>query len=266
MGWVSRASNMNGTDARGSSASHELVYFIRLTNASCDEALGKLQGPLSFLGEVDLLYMDFIKAVGGIKSPTAGILLLNAHASLRAGIRLALSGQLLPVFMTLRGSIESSLYANAIVVEPHLQKVWLDRNKDKTSKEVCRSAFSINKMFRSIERAQEREFAERLKDVYEATIDFGAHPNSHSLLQSTHIKELDGGKHAVNFAYIHGLDSFELRQSLVACADVGVVVFFVALICFHKHPHVSDLNDRALELQDKLPSFVKSLGLGGPDG
>lgn len=70
--------------------------------------------------------MDFVKAAGGIKPAAAAILLLNAHASWRASIRLALSGQLLPVFMTLRGSIESSLYANSMIVEPELQQIWLD--------------------------------------------------------------------------------------------------------------------------------------------
>ncbi|MDR4499109.1 MAG: hypothetical protein MRK02_14505 [Candidatus Scalindua sp.] len=251
---------------QGTTELSELNYFVRLTNTSCDEALVTLKKPLDFLASVDLLYMDFIKAAGGIKPSTAGILLLNAHALLRSGIRLALSGQLLPVFMTLRGSIESSLYANAMVVEPQLQKVWLDRNKDQTSKEACRNAFSINKMFRYLEQANERDFAEGLRDVYGATIDFGAHPNSHSLIRSMHIEELDGGAHTVNFAYIRGPDSFELRQSLVAYAEVGVAVFFVALICFDKHPNVSDLNEHALRLQAQVPSFVNSLGLGGPDG
>ncbi len=256
---------MTEKDIQRTTELSELDYFIRLANRSCDEALEKLEGPLGFLATVDLLYMDFFKAAGGINIPTAGILLLNAHSSLRAGIRLALSGQLLPVFMTLRGSIESSLYANAMIVDPQLQKVWLDRNNDQMSKDACRNAFTINKMFRYLEQAHDQEFTNGLRDVYEAIIDFGAHPNSHSLIRSTHIEELSGGDHAVNFAYIHGPDSFELRQSLVACAEVGVVVFFVALICFDKHPNVSNLNERALRLQAQVPSFVNSLGLASSD-
>lgn len=254
---------MTERGAQETSKLSELDYFIRLTNESCVEALEKLEEPLGFLAKVDLMYMDFIKEAGGIKPPTAAILLLNAHSLFRAGIRLALSGQLLPVFMTLRGSIESSLYANAMVVNPQLQQVWLDRNKDQTAKDSCRNAFTVKKMFRCLEQAHDKEFAEGLRDVYGSTIDFGAHPNSHSIIRSTDIEEIDDGGHAVNFAYIHGADSFELRQSLVACAEVGVAVFFIALICFDEHPEVSDLNERALDLQAQVPLFAKDLGLAG---
>lgn len=252
-------------DAQRTAGQSELDYFIRLANESCNEALGKLEEPLGFISAVDLLYMDFIKRAGGIKSAAAGILLINAHSCFRAAVRLALSGQLLPVFMTLRGSIESALYANAMIVDPALQNVWLERNKDRASRNTCRNAFTINKMLRYLEQAHNQEFAEFVRDVYGATIDFGAHPNSHSLIRSTHIEELDSGDHAVNVTYIHGADSFELRQSLVACAEIGVAVFFVALISFEKHPDMSDLNERALKLQAQVSSFVRSLGLDSSD-
>lgn len=256
---------MPDKDAHESTGTSELKYFVRLANSTCEEAIGELEEQLEYLESLDTLYIDFIKDAGGIKPGTAAVLLLNAHASWRASVRLALSGQLLPVFMTLRGSIESSLYANAMVVEPGLQKIWLERNNDKESKNACRNAFTISQMFRYLEQAHDKEFTDGLRDVYGATIDFGAHPNSHSVIRSTLIEELESGNHAVNFAYIHGSGSFELRQSLVACAEVGVAVFFILLICHEKHPGISELNDRALDIHTRIPSFVESLGLASYD-
>jgi hypothetical protein len=241
----------------------ELGYFLRLANECCNEALSELKDPLSFLGAIDSLYMDFIQDAGGIKPATASILLLNAHASLRAAMRLAFSGQLLPVFMTLRGCIESALYANAMVRNRELQEVWLKRDSSEDAKQTCRNEFSAGRMFRSLTKAQDREFSDRLREIYDTTIDFGAHPNNRSLITSTHIETLDTGEHALNFAYLHGVGSFELRQSLVACAEIGLAVFFVALICFEKHPRVKAINLRALELQDQVPKFIEQLGLGG---
>lgn len=245
------------------SSEQELSSFLRLANDCCNEAIDVMKTPLKYLGDIDLLYMDFIQDAGGIKPVTASILLLNAHASLRAAIRLALSGQLLPVFMTLRGSIESALYANAMVVNPELQGIWLNRDRDNSARQTCRDEFTAGKMFRYLSQAQDREFSNRLREIYDSTIDFGAHPNNRSMITSTRIEALATGEHALNFAYIHGAGSFELRQSLVACAEIGLAVFFVALICFEKPPRIEALNRKALELQDKVPNFIEKIGLGG---
>lgn len=253
------------TDKLTETNEDELGYFLRLANSCCNEALSELKGPLKFLGAIDSLYMEFIQDAGGIKPATASILLVNAHASLRAAMGLAFSGQLLPVFMALRGSIESALYANAMVQNPELQEVWLNRDRSENGRQICRNEFTAGKMFISLTQAQDREFSDRLREAYDATIDFGAHPNNRLLLSSTHIETLGTGEQALKFAYLHGGGSFELRQSLVACAEIGLTVFFAALICFQKHPRVEALNLRALELQDQLPSFVEQLGLGGDE-
>jgi hypothetical protein len=246
----------------GRSKEHELRYFLQLAGDQCKETLDELKGPLKFMGDVDSLYMDFIPDAAGIKPATASILLLNAHASLRAAMHLALSGQLVPVFMTMRGSIESALYANSMVANPALEDVWLNRDRDKRARQTCRQEFTSGKMFDYLSNAQDREFSDRIREIYDSTIDFGAHPNSRSLISSTRIEKLTTGEHALNFAYIHGIRSFELKQALVACAEIGLQVFFIALICFEKHPRLKAMNHRALELQDQVPEFIEQLGLG----
>jgi len=198
---------------------------------------------------------------GCINPSTAAVLILNAHSAFRAGIRMALSGQLLPVFMTLRGSIESVLYANAMVVNRDLESIWIDRDHDERARANCRSEFTIGKAFQYLSKAQDRQFSEALQEAYQSTIDFGAHPNSRSLLKSVRIDEIENGKHLLNFAYVHGVGSFELRQSLVACAEVGIMVFLVALICSPKHPGLEELNQRAIDLQGRGIQFVRDLGL-----
>lgn len=244
---------------------HELGYFVHLANVCCDEALDELGAPLKFLEAVDFLYMDFFREAGDIKPATASILLLNAHAAWRAAVRLALSGQILPVFMTLRGSVESALYANAMVARPELQDVWLKRDRDENARQACRDEFTAGKMFRCLTSTQDKEFSDRIREIYDSTIDFGAHPNNHSIIRSVRIEETAADEHALNFAYIHGVGSFEVRQSLVACAEIGIAIFFVALICFEKHPRQEEINKRALEVQDAIPGFVKELGLSGGD-
>ena len=86
-------------------------------------------------------------------------------------------------------------------------------------------------------------------------------PNSHLVLRSTHIEKREDGTHSVDFAYIHGSGSLEMRQSLLACLEIGVMVFFVFLLCHREHPNVAELNQRAEEIHGHITAFIKNLGL-----
>lgn len=253
------------SNAEGSKG-EELDHFFRVADESCAEARNIHAEAFSSLAKLDRLFIDFLAEAGGTKPPAAGILLLNAHALFRAALKAAMSGQLPPVFMLLRGSIESALYAHAMVVKPSLQGVWLEREKDEDSRQNCRREFSAANVFRHLEQAHEKAFADNVREAYGYTIDFGAHPNSRSLLSSTKIEAVDGA-HALDFAYIHGSGSFELRQSLVACFETGILVFFVNLLSSNEHPRTRELNDRVLALQECVPLFSKGLGFGSlPEG
>lgn len=238
-----------------------LENYLKVAEQTFQGALKDLGETVRFLGEVDSLYVSFLRQGGGIKPATSAILLLNAHASFRAAVHLAIGGQLLPVFMTLRGSIESALYANGMVADPKLTDVWLRRDQNEEARQECRDVFTVGRMFKAVTLRQDQQFADRLREMYDATIDFGAHPNNRSLLASTHIEELPTGDAALNFAYIHGSGSFEVRQSLLACVETGVSVFFLNLICFPDHAETADLNARALALQERIPELVRQLGL-----
>lgn len=237
----------------------ELDYFFRVADASYAEARNVHSQAFIFLAELDRLFVDFLPDAGGTNPTAAGVLIFNAHALFRAAIRSSMGGQLPSVFILLRGSIESALYAHAMAAKPSLQTVWLEREKDDFSRRKCRSEFSTKKVFSHLEAAHEKAFADNVREAYDHTIDFGAHPNSRSLLSSTRIEVVDG-VHSLDFAYVHGCSSFELRQSLVACFEVGMLVFFITLICSNKHPSSKELNDRALDLQEKIPAFREWLG------
>ena len=241
----------------------ELGDFIRMANDHSEEALDYFEKPLGFLSSIDALFSDFLKQVAGLNPPFSALLLLNAHASYRAAVRLAFSGQLLPSFMSLRGAVESALYAHAMVADPRLVDIWNHHGADKASRDKCRQAFSTKKMFQYLESAHEKFFADHVRDIYNSTIDFGAHPNSLSVIRSTSLSNLEDGMIGVNYAYLQGFSSFEVRQALVACAEIGLAVFFVNLLCFEEHPQVPELNEQAIVLQDQVPNFISELELGG---
>lgn len=238
--------------------------FLEVVRKVSIETEQELQKPLAYLVAIDQLFVEWIPDAGKVTPSTVSVLILNAHASFRAGLSLALSGQLLPVFMALRGALESALYANAIAFKPELQDIWLNRDQGEAPRKICRNEFKIKKMFDYLAEAQDPDFAESVRDAYDSTIDFGAHPNSQSMLRSVTITEGSGGDHALDFTYVHGPHSFELRQSFVACADIGYMVFLTAIIASKGHPKIKALNEKALSIRDDLPSFIRELGFSHP--
>lgn len=241
-----------------------LKYYLDLARNTAAEAASKLEGPLAHLERIDRLFMDFIPSAGALRPQTAGVLILNAHAALRAGIDLALSGQLLPVFMCLRGSLESALYANAMVGDKDLETIWLSRDRDAGARSKCRKAFTIENIIKHLATAQDAAFAERVMDAYQSTIDFGAHPNSRSVLRSLSVKDLPSGHRSVSFTYMYSSDSGQVGQALVACAEIGLLVFYIALIACPSTPAVTALNQRALAAQEEVNGLVRELGLLTP--
>lgn len=236
-------------------------HFVEVVNEVSSETRKELAPSISFLEEIDQLFVEWIPGAGATKPTASAVLVLNAHASFRAAICLAMSGQLLPVFMTIRGAIESVLYANAIVQNPDLEEMWLGRDKNEDARRACRTAFTVKKCFDSLATALGEEFSSVFREAYDSTIDFGAHPNCKMILRSVGVSETEGDRQRLDFTYLHGKDSFELRQSFVACAEVGLMVFLATLTCCEGHKRLRELNDQALDLQSKIPRFIRELGL-----
>lgn len=237
-----------------------LSHFLRTANNHENKALKEFKEPLKILGGIDALYMDITKEPGGANPPVSGVLFLNAHASWRAAIRLALSGQILPTFMTLRGSIESALYANAMVVNPTLQNIWIERDKSEKSRNECRKEFTAKKMFKYLSEAHDQEFSKHIENIYNSTIDFGAHPNTRSILARTKIDE-HKEHYALNFTYIKAIGTFELSQALVACAEIGISAFSICLACFKSHPTIEHFYQRITSAIDTVPLLIRAFDL-----
>jgi hypothetical protein len=107
-------------------------------------------------------------------------------SSLRAAVRLAMSGQILEPYVLLRAAIEQSWYALHIAKDPSppdRSALWLNRNVDAESKERCKEEFTARRV-RVTHEALDAESAGRLHRLYEVTINFGAHPNSAGILVS----------------------------------------------------------------------------------
>ncbi|MBW8015124.1 MAG: hypothetical protein FVQ82_02985 [Planctomycetes bacterium] len=122
----------------------------------------------------------------------------RCHSTFLGAVRLITSGQVVETYMLLRGCIENALYAHFIQTDPTLDTdspermfIWLKREDDEKSRKVCRNMFSYSKLKKNLIN-HSSELGSKISDLYEHTLDYGAHPNFLGHITTSDIK-IDGG-------------------------------------------------------------------------
>jgi len=126
-------------------------------------------------------------------------LMVRAHASVLAGLRLAMSGQTTEAFPVLRSAVELAWYALHIAKDPSPPQrltIWLNRNESDADKARCKSEFTIRNVRRTHE-GLDADTAGTMLQLYEQLIDFGAHPNQIGVMAA--MTKSESGKQ-VNFS------------------------------------------------------------------
>lgn len=201
-----------------------------------------------FVG-IDMAYRKAIDALENSKAWFEGFFLLGAHSSFLGAVRLAASTQLPETYMILRGCLENSLYGFFIHEHPELAEVWLKRHEDETSKGRVKSEFQIAPMLDLLD-LKDKTTGKAVRELYERTIDYGAHPNERALTQNLRMtKETGATKFLRN--YLSG-DGPALRLCLKTTAQVGVSSLLIFQLVIPER-------FKLLGLTDALSSLSKGL-------
>ena len=111
-------------------------------------------------------------------SPAA--FLARAYGCYLASVRISSSGQFAEAFVMFRACIENALYGYYIKENPKLGNIWVERHQSKEAKILVRKNFRFVDIFNFLI-TREPKVGPFIKDMYEKSIDFGAHPNVHSI-------------------------------------------------------------------------------------
>ncbi|HBA39304.1 MAG TPA: hypothetical protein DCZ05_06070 [Deltaproteobacteria bacterium] len=184
-------------------------------------------------------------------------LMVRAHSSLLAAIRLAMSGQLFESYAPLRSSIEQTWYALHIAKDrqpPERSEIWLCRNDNEASKAKCKSEFSV-KNVRSTHKSLDSVTAKQLHQLYETTIDLGAHPNPRGVLTAM---TKSGTDKEINYRVgILFLEPIPLLTTLRMAADVAVTVLKVFQLIFPERFKLMRLDKEITALVSELNRVFK---------
>ena len=199
-----------------------LTQFMDAARQNQFATFHNLPGAYARLRDLDGL---FLKALDHLDNPEYWVppfFFFRAHSAYRASIQLAMAGQIPESYMTLRGCLEFALYGVYMWRKPVAWDLWCARNDSPDAKKAVRREFTTTALFDAIPGLNPADRA-ATEQLYDRTIDLGAHPNQLGLFGSLKMKE---GPDALHFdsAYLMG-KSLELDLALRTSAQVGVAAF-----------------------------------------
>lgn len=217
-----------------------LSAFIDLANRNTLGAFVHYKDWFTLLQDIDSIFNKFSKNMLNVPVFYEPFLFVRAHSTYRAAIRLATSGQMPEAFSLLRGCIEYSLYGFHLNKFPSLIQTWIGRDDSEASKKKARKTLTFGKMLFELKESSEAT-GSAAQQLYERTIDAGAHPNPKTITLSMKSEETDE------------LVFFELAQlnnnpeililGFKTCAQVGICSLKIFKLVFPERFDLLGLSD-----------------------
>jgi hypothetical protein len=135
-----------------------------------------------------------------------------------------------------RSCLESAGYARLIFTSPQLSEQWLKREDDPETK----SRFT-NRAVRESIASSNTVLARIYQELYERSIDFGAHPNEKSVTLNM-VKE-SMTTQTLQFRILPG-DGLVLDHALRTCAQVGICALKVLDLVFGEQFAKLDIKEK----------------------
>ena len=198
-----------------------LVQYIAIANDTMRELWGLDNPLLKVLFQYDAYFRSDLWEHVSQTPIFANILFINAYQMFLGAVRTALSGHPAAVFPLARTALESASYGYLMEQQPILCEIWSNRHRSEVDKKACRNAFTFDKAIKSLVH-KNPDIYRLVKDLYEAAIDYGAHPNFKGVFEHVSINEdRPDGIVAVTHSCLYGSDNPETIRSIYACLEFG---------------------------------------------
>jgi hypothetical protein len=213
-----------------------LVATLENTQAHASESPELMH----LITQMDDIFHDEIFSLPLSQKPTADLLIINAYTMLLAGIREALSGHVVCVFPIVRAALESSCYAYLIANDASKADIWLERHSSEVAMKNCRNVFTAKKAV-DILRSSDPVMADYVWGYYEASIDYGAHPNNKSVIG--HLSDsgpAEEGLHGFELTSVYGKNSWQVNHALFVCVEAGQAIAYLIASSIENHPLIHE--------------------------
>lgn len=171
------------------------------------------------------------------------LLAMNSYMMLSNAVHQALSGHFVAVFPVARTALESACYAYLTSSDDKMSEIWFNRDKSKTATDKCRKVFTIRATVDRLKHLSP-DMSDYLKNLYDSSIKYGAHPNIKAISPHLHdIRLVDDKFHAFSHIGVYGENSHEVNSALMLCVDVGQAIAFLLCASAKDHPFINEKNE-----------------------
>lgn len=227
----------------------QLAAFLDVASDNVLGTYAQMRPEYATMQTVDAAYVTFMDALLNPQDPIAPLFVLQAHAAFRAAAGLAMSGQSSPAFMVMRGCLESSLYG--LYFNRHFEtfEVWAHRHDDEEARRRVKNEFTIRRL-RDCLGAIDPETNDVVGQLYEKTIDFGAHPNVLALAGAFRASRAEG-RQQFKVIYLTA-DPLTIRGTMKSVAQSGVCSLLIFRNVFAERFDLLGITDTLRELRARL--------------
>ncbi len=222
-----------------------------IENAFCNVGVSflKLKPYFELLIKTDEIFRDvsILLSYSSLDGLIAVSLFGRAKGCFFGAVRLSCSGQITETWTLLRACLENTLYAFYIAENPEYAKVWTDRHDSEDQKRKCKNVFRVGNVMKALE-AKSKGIAKEAKDLYDTTIDFGAHPNERSLFMNLE-KKISGSGFNLN---ILNPDATFMRTGLCYILLTTSTVFKIFSLIFPKEFSQANIKVKIQNLHTRM--------------
>lgn len=220
-----------------------LSEYLTATNENHNHHAKEEPHMMGMINEMDRIFHQEIFAHDYDANAATILLAMNSYMMLSNAVHQALSGHAVAVFSVARTALESACYAYLTSANDKMSSIWFARGKSKTATDSCRKTFTISATVAKLKHVSP-EMAEFVKNLYDSSIEYGAHPNIKSV--SHHLRDkglVDDKFRAFTHVGVYGENSHQVNSSLFLCIEVGQAIAFLLSIAAKDHPFINNRLD-----------------------
>jgi hypothetical protein len=227
----------------------ELTKFLQLSRDNQHATFFRKREATGMLIAIDAQFAKVSKNWLNPPNQIAALLFLRCHAAFRTSAGLAMSGQAAEAYVQCRSTLEYAAYAVHIHHNPALGKVWFDRHENDAARKASIKAFKHEAVAASVTAAN-MHAGKRFKEMYEKTIDLGAHPNERSV--TGNMKMVEEPDRVIMLAIMQHDDSVFLDAALKVVAQCGMISLEMLEAVYRAKFELIGIKAAMLELRKKL--------------
>ncbi|WP_439820608.1 hypothetical protein ACSPX5_27225 [Pseudomonas sp. HLG18] len=180
---------------------------------------------IALVNKCDHLILDSTEDLGSTEPLTAAV---HAHSLFVAAYDLARAGHFSALFPLFRTAMESAIYGYLFNREEGLVEKWRNRHTSDADFNTSKQAFTAAiKRFRGYiqehdANSNDTPYEQHIFSLYDAAIDFGAHPNPIALTNNTSVVA-EPEQLKVSYEYLRR-NKKGILQGLYACIDYALAI------------------------------------------